>query len=405
MEVIAYALIGSRYRKPLPPTHFLGANLSSHTPGEASPQIITILSRKSIHEALLARVNDSKFEGRDTYVGGSEIGGCAREVAWKKVDLSRSEIKDPWAAGRILAGKILENAIVQLVRDAFDGVVRETGRAQAELSHPTAPLKCHPDGRLNWKVEWVPGMKIVYLDENGAECFLESPLEGPGTMEIKTCSGHVYKRYVKGLPPRYLDQTQTEMGLSGTGWTLLVLVNRENMAEFVSFLLFFKPERFNELGSRAATIIKSVQTIKQACDGFSDPKVIEAEHLPTAEPERGYCSYCDHKDDCPEYAVTEVDLSTVREFPADVALDAECMAEELRELRGPYDRYKEVNDKLRGMFVEHQVKSAYGFMLQASKGRTTLDSKALESSLPEIFKQYSKTGDPSYSLKAAKSFK
>jgi hypothetical protein len=361
--------------------------------------VVTLLSRKSIHDALLGKVNAEKFSARHTYVGGSEVGGCAREVAWKKVDPSRARIGDPWAAGRILAGQILENAIVQLVRSAFDGAVRATGFAQDELSHPSAPLRCHPDGKLSWKVEWVDGMQIAYVDENGVECFLDRPLEGHGSMEIKTCSSYIFRKYTKtGLPIRYKDQTTVEMGLGGTTWTLLVLVNRENIAEFSTFLLHYSEDGFEKCVARSHFIMGSVQRISEAT-GPEEMLLDEAEaqFLPEPEPERGWCAYCDHAA-CPEKNKV-VEFKVDKAFPEDVALEVEVKAEEYIALKPDADRCDKLKDQLKDRFLEFGIEAAYGLYVSKSAGRKTVDSKALEAEKPEIYQAFLKQGADSYSLK------
>lgn len=360
-------------------------------------QIVTILSQASVHEAILAMINSDKFSDRHTYVGGSEVGGCAREVAWKKVDPERAKVKDPEAAGRMLAGQILENGIVQIVRASFGGVVRGTGRRQSELRHDVVPLRSHPDGKLSWKVEWVEGMQLAYLDEDGKECFSDMPPEGPGTLEVKTANSAVFRKYLKeGLPPRYRDQTQTEMGLSGTGWTLIVLVNRENLSQFVSFLSFFNGDHYQTCVDRSRLIISASEKVRA---GAGD------DALPDAEPERGWCSYCSLKDDCPAHAFREVDETGTKTLPEDLAIEAEVLAEEARELKPHADRYKVVADKFKSLLVDNGVMEAFGFYLQRNEGRSSVDTKRLESENPELYKALLKKGDPSYSLKPARAKK
>lgn len=380
------------------------ATVATHEKGARVGTIITPLSQASIHAVLLDKINGEKFAERHTYVGGSEVGGCAREVAWKKVNPERARITDPDAAGRMLAGQILENAIVQLVRGAFDGVVRETGRAQVELAHETAPLRCHPDGRLNWKVDWEEGMQIAYLDEKAQAQFLDKPLEGHGTKEIKTCNSAIFRKYTKqGLPPRYIDQTQVEMGLSGTQWTLLVLVNRENLAQFVSFLLFFDPDRFDKDVMRSHVIMEAVDRVNEAVGAeFLDQDEAEATHLPEAEPERGYCAYCPIQDKCPAHAFKSIDADSVKSFPSDVADELEALAEEYIDSKPIVDRSDKLKDTLKDAFVEHGVKAAFGLFMQESKGRETVDSKKLKAEFPEAASACTKTGSPSYSLKIAR---
>jgi hypothetical protein len=365
-----------------------------------STQVVTLLSQKSIHKALLAKINEEKFPGRNLYVGGSEVGGCSRQVAWKKVDPTRTIITDPHSAGRMLAGRDMENTVVQLVRDAFDGAVRETGRAQVELSHETAPLRSHPDGRLTWSVEWVEGMKLAYVDEKGKEQMQDAPPDGPGSKEIKTASSGMFRKIMKeGLSDQYVDQTQVEMGLSGTKWCLLVLVNREDIAQFVSFLIFFDQARYETCVTRSRVIMNAVNLI------LLDPST-EAELLPAGEPERGWCQYCDHEADCP--AMNEkAFMDPTATFPEDVAIEFAVWAEELHEIKDDADaagkRVEELKKKMKEAMIEFHVEASDGFFLAKSAGRTGFDTKGLEAESPDIYLKFKKTGDPVYSLKPAKS--
>lgn len=371
----------------------------TETPAPTGPTI-TILPQASIHEAILSKINGEKFAERHTYVGGSEVGGCAREVAWKKIVPERARITDPDAAGRILAGQFLENAVVQLVRSSFSGTVRATGHNQSELIHPTAPLRCHPDGRLFWSIEWVPGMRIAYLDEHANDCRLENPPEGAGTMEVKTCGGAIYRKYTRqGLPPRYLDQTQTEMGLDGNTWTLLVLVNRENLSQFCSFLLFYDADKFGQCVARSYMIMDAANKVREMVDiEEMDPEEAEAEFLPPPEKDRGYCAYCDHAN-CPEKADKSGNLSDTATFPEDTALEVEVKAQDYIDTKPIADRNDKLKEWLKETFLEFGVKSAYGLYLTTGAGRTTVDSKKLEADFPDAYTACKKTGDPSVSLK------
>lgn len=349
---------------------------------------ITILSQAQVHEALLGRVNTGKFAERHTYVGGSEVGGCAREAAWKKQNPERARITDPQAAGRILAGQILENEIVQIIRSAFGGIVRETGHAQAELSHETAPLKCHPDGKLTWQVRWEEGTQLAYLDaKTGEQRIVDTMPIGPGTLEIKTAGGSVFRKYLKqGLPPRYLDQTQVEMGLSKTTWTLLVLVNRENISEFVTFMVWFEDASYQTCVDRSQLIMGAVASGE----------------LPTPEPERGWCSYCDHRTECPSYSVEDKTVDSSAVFPEDVAVEVEVKAEEYLELKPMVDRAEKLKDELKDLFVGHGVESSYGLYVSKTEGRSTVDTKRLQADYPDIYAALLKKGAASFSLKIAR---
>lgn len=381
---------------------------------EATPPLpeptgfVTVLPQASVHDALVARLNDDSFQDRHLYIGGSEIGDCARIIAYKKLHPEATRITDPEAAGRILAGKILENAIVQLVRQSLAGKVRETGRAQLELVHPTAPLRCHPDGRITWDLALEPGHAIVYLDEKAQRQVRREPLVGMGSLEIKTAGSGVYRSMLKkGLPTRYVDQATIEMGLSGTQWCLLVLASRENAAQFVTFLLFFDAERFEKLGLRATFIMDRVDRIAEAVQaGGEDPIFVEEKLLPDPEIERGYCSYCPLRESCPAYAAAQVALDAANTFPEDVAVEVAVLAEEFLEIKPPFDilskRVESVKDRLKEYFLDHGVTTAFGLQLTESQGRLGPDLETFQAKEPDAFakyQQFTKRGAPSHQLK------
>jgi hypothetical protein len=368
-----------------------------------------VLPQADIHEAILATINSDDFKDRDTYVGASEVGDCQRLVTFRKLHPDNAKIVDPHGAGRMLAGRIIENAIVQLVRNSMKGIVRETGHKQVELVDPTVPLRTHPDGRLSWSVVLQPGQSIAYLDHEGKARERTEPLEGMGGLEIKTAGMGVYRKYVKGgLPIRYVDQANTEMGLGGTKWLLLVLVSRDNIADFVSFLLFFDEARFQESRARAAAVMTAKQAIKdaQAVEG-ADATIAEFDNLPMGEIERGYCAYCPLNESCPQFNTSGKDLSADAVFPEDVAPTVEVLSEEYREIKPIADRAEIVKDALKEHFFEHGVKAQFGLFIQTSKGRKSFDSDGMKAADPKAFEVYekfskAKQGDDTYALKIAR---
>lgn len=127
------------------------------------------------HQALLTRMEPpSRLADRRSYIGASEVGNCLRRVVASKLT---PDTLDSASMGRMLAGRVMENEVVQLVRIALNGHLRNTGRNQLEMIHPELPFHAHPDGRIVGD-------------------------EGDGVLEVKTASATVFKRYQsEGLSP------------------------------------------------------------------------------------------------------------------------------------------------------------------------------------------------------------
>lgn len=301
--------------------------------------------------ALQARLESpNTFPDRASYFGASEIGICLRRVIASK----HSPVTfDPASMGRMLAGRAMENEVVQLVRLALD--LRDTGRVQKEWIHPNLPLRAHPDGRI--------------LDPGG-----------DGILEVKTASAAAFKRYQnEGLPLHYIDQVQVQMGLSGLDWALVVLVSRENLAEVATFKVAFNPSHFVGLEARAS---------------WAAPYLIQREELPEGECERGFCFNCPFSSDCPQMQAKRVS----GELPEVARLQLECQLEELSEAERVLDPLQARCTELR-----NQVKTALdafgvqrvvldgGTAQLVSSTRTSFDGKALQRDSPETYARFLKT--------------
>jgi hypothetical protein len=209
---------------------------------------------------------NSKLGDRSQYIGASEIGSCLRRVVLSKLN---PEPFDLASMGRMIAGKAMENEVVQLVRIALNGRLRNTGRVQLDLCHPALPFHAHPDGRI-----------IGGFDG----------LEGDGVLEVKTAGAATFKRYQSdGLPQNYVDQAQAQMGLSGLLWGLVVLVSRENLAEMTTFTLLFDADHYARLEGRAAEVASRLKM---------DVKTYNIQAELTGEPDWGFCHTCHYSGDC-----------------------------------------------------------------------------------------------------------
>jgi len=325
---------------------------------------IETLPPPRLQEALQSRLEqNSRLGDRQTYLGASEVGGCLRRVLASK---RHPEALDPASMGRMLAGRALENEVIQMVRLALAGTLRNTGRAQLEARHPHLPWIAHPDGRIT------------------------DPTQGDGVLEVKTASSATFKRYAEqGLPEQYLDQVQTQMGLTGLSWGLVVLVSRESLAEMASFHVSFDPEHFRRLEERAE---RFTLVLLGNCDS-PDPLPSE---LP-GEPERGYCHTCPYAHDCPALQLRRAKAQS-GEIPDLLRLQLECQMEELANLESEItpmqDRVSSLRNQMKNALHDtgtQRIRLESGVVQLVESSRTSFDSKCLQRESPEIYSRFLKT--------------
>jgi CRISPR-associated exonuclease Cas4 len=303
---------------------------------------------------------------RTQYIGASEIGSCLRRVVFSKL---HPEPFDQASMGRMIAGKAMENEVVQLVRLALNGRLRNTGRVQLDLQHPTLPFRAHPDGRI-----------ISGFDG----------LDGDGILEVKTASASTFKRFQNdGLPQNYLDQVQAQMGLSGLTWAMVVLVSRENLAEMTTFTIRFDPEHYARLEERAARAM-SVLT-----SGVQTQNNIQNE-LP-GEPDRGFCHTCPYSENCAVFQAQR-EAGKRGEIPEVTRLQLECQLEELVSLEAitepAQERITELRDQVKKALFNigaSKVLLENGIIQIVESSRTSFNSKALQREAPDVYSRFQKT--------------
>ena len=315
-----------------------------------------------LDEAIWTRLNDNPRLGdRRSYIGASEIGSCLRRVVSSKLF---PEPFDQASMGRMLAGKAMENEVVQLVRIALNGRLRNTGRVQLDLRHTTLPFHAHPDGRI------IGGFE---------------DLDGDGVLEVKTASATTFKRFQsEGLRTQYLDQVQSQMGLSGLTWALLVLVSRENLADQTTFTIRFNPEQYGRLEKRA----------ELAASALADNNILNGLY---GEPDRGFCYSCPYSRNCESFCVLR-DAGQRGEIPQVTRLQLECQLEELSSLEsisGPMqDRISELRDQVKTVLLNtgaSKVVMDNGTVQIVESSRTSFDSKSLQREAPDLYSRFQKT--------------
>ena len=365
---------------------------------ERNETVWTPLSVADMERAIVARhQEDERFADRATYVGASELGGCPRQVAHRKIDPEAGAITDPHAIGRIMMGHHAEAALVGVLRRSHLGaVIRETGNNQAEIVLEDAPSRVHPDGTilhlpipegLTHALVMEPSGKVVQI--------AAGELQGPGCLEIKSYGLGAFGALKKsGLSDTYQDQTQMQMGARGRKWALVVCGCREDVSRVLLFIVRFDAARYEELKALARTIMAAKDAILAGAD-------MEAT-LPAPIKERGYCDSCPLAYSCPAFAV--VDAEEGAKFPEDVALEVEVLMEEhfelSTELSPKNKRHEEVKDSLKEFFSKYPV--AAHVTTEGLKGarrytgaRQNCDLKKLLADFPQAHSATVTTGEPS----------
>lgn len=314
------------------------------------------LNGDALLHALKDRLENGRvFTDRARYVGASEVGTCLRHLVAHKLDPMAF---DPASMGRMLAGRALENEIIQLCRHIFGGRLRETGRSQRELEHPTVPLRGHPDARI--------------LDEE----------RGDGILEVKTASAASFKRYQdSGLPSHYLDQVQALMGLSGLRWAVVILASREDLSQVATFRLDFDPWHYAELEDRA----------RRAGDHLAEGT------LPEGEPDRGFCHTCPLAGQCEALQIRR-EAGKSGEVPEVLRAQLDAQVEELTgletELEPMQARATELRDQIRlalDTCGAGKVSLESATLLLVESNRTSFDGKAFQKEAPELYYRFLKT--------------
>jgi hypothetical protein len=361
---------------------------------EPNSTLWTPLSLADMEKAIVLRhqANDRFGAERSNYVGASEIGGCPRQVAHRKIDPEAGAITDPHAIGRIMMGHPAEAALVGILRSSHLGpVIRETGNNQAEIPLPDAPMRIHPDGTI-LRLPIPEGLTHALVqDATGALIQIEAAsLKGPGVLEIKSYGQGPFGALKKsGLSGTYQDQVQVQMGATGRTWALVVCGCREDVSRVALFVILFDQARFDALKALAREVMAAKAAVLAGAD-------MDAA-LPAPIKERGYCDNCALAYSCPAYSVADaVEGAT---FPEDVALEVEVLAEEHLQLAPAEKRLKEVKEALKDIFARFPVDRFATDSVQTARrytgARESCDTKKLLADHPAAYSDTVTTGRPS----------
>lgn len=322
---------------------------------------------EAIQKGLYASLDAGRsFEGRNSYVGVSEVGGCRRLTVYRKLNAPETkEMFDPEQAWRILQGRILEGAVVKILRES--GVdLRETGQRQLEVRHSEVALVCHPDGKV------LP--PFAGLDADA----------GPGVLEIKTTAARNIKEWKKnGIPSYYQDQIQGQMGLTGRTWALFVAAPRDQAlkdGEFLSWwVVDFDPTAYVPIVERAAGTLA----------------IMASGELPEGEPHRAFqCEKCPLAMDCQSYLCQE-GMGTKGDLTDESRVEIEALLEELTETTikwSPLDKDMDRCEKAIKALIPTDKAAKYAFgsgtVGVSLSDRETIDGKGLKAAHPEIHAQF-----------------
>lgn len=294
---------------------------------------------------IVLSVEMSKHIGdRSKYVGASDIAGCPRKAALKRL---RPEKERSVAEQMIMAiGHAVEDIIARLfTAGGFAGFKREV-----EFVHPAHSfIRCHVD----------------FLYETGTEIRIR---------ELKSTKGNPEDPY-----PSWVDQLLVQMGLATicvpgklvSGSIMAVNRAKGDCTEYTGYTPnSHLTDYYVEKGKRIWAAITGVGPV------------------PNPEPGDGnLCGYCHHKPDCPAH-----DTTKMQQLPSHLAKIAEkykALSAEKKEIEAKLDTFKcELLE-----FTGDKYKGAAGDIVVnviSFPESETVDSKKLKKDFPEIYAKVKK---------------
>jgi len=307
-------------------------------------------------------------ELREKYVGASEVGACMRKVVHDRLHGPSHGTREK---ALMDTGSVLEAQSIKLLRAGAKGwEIKSTGHRQEEFVSPYGPLFSHPDAILK------------HIQTGTVWC-----------CDVKRPNSWVLSRIASGEPirPQWYDQaiaqagTARDCGVMAEGTFLFIQANNDP-TNFHIAKITFDEDRYLHLLSRATTIMEHVANAT----------------LPDGEPERGYCSSCAIRRECPAYTL-KLNLEgrgATDGLPAETYTEIAGLLSELKEaetqLKPLEETVERLRTKLRGLMAEAGpgVYDFFGDKVSCSLvSKVTFDSKAFKKDYPELFSQYSKNAD------------
>jgi hypothetical protein len=310
-----------------------------------------------------------KFGDRSGSVGASEIGACARKIAWLKQG-EKGVAVNGWGATH--RGDIIEKHLwVPAMRHVYGANLRYAGAAQHTFVD--GPLSATPDGLvINQKPD---ALKHLGIKDIKSDCF---------TVECKSIDPRVNIDEEKTINR---IQVQVQMGMFRRftkykpQFAVLSYIDASWMDNVSEFVIKYDDALYEALKRRAERIMD--KSVKQKPEGWIGG---------------GWqCRYCEYLDKC------NVDR---RQLPfAQKEIDPQKEAElvdlcrQINAISSKYDEVdtqkRELQEQLKERLREWKIREIKGvFRWQSIKGRASYDIEAMRKAKINVDK-YVREGEPS----------
>jgi hypothetical protein len=338
-----------------------------------------------IKEALAAKAKASRrvfVHDRSTTVGGSDVGQCARKIAYTKhwPHLQDGFYFDTWGAQ--IRGTLFEDHFwAPAMRLAFKSRLKFAGKAQKTLV--SGLLSSTPDGLLTSMPR--DTLKHLGIADIESDCLL---------IECKTIDPRANIDLVK---PEHAYQTQVQLGLMRETtkykpvYALISYTNASFMDEVTEFAVKFDPEVYAAAKKRATMIMTA-----------SKPTELRPEGWIAGGKECGFCPFT---------KACGIERTNVPAFDEGENLDPQFVAEivdlahEERSLSADVDLHKiairkiqdEIKDRLREKNVRRVKANGVSVVWSQVKGKVSWDNDAIREALAHDgydLEQFKSTGEP-----------
>lgn len=327
-----------------------------------APPSLTLASLARATSTLAAQT-PAAVADRAGAVGASEVGICPRLVVHRRLTGHSPGDGDPVVAGRLLRGRALEGLGIKILREAIAGTglsLTRTGARQATFQDRA--IRVHPDG---------------VMDDDGVTF----------PVEVKSRS-HLTPG--APLPSFWVDQVTAQAGAMGTEAPhgLILAVDSDSPGVADLRLVPFDADRYVDLQRRATLILANEA----------------AGTLPPGEPDRSPtpgCRGCPLRDDCQERTIRLAQAdpdASIESIPLEAAAALRLDAHDLAQVEAAIAPLEERRDTLRASILATMAPTGIRTLTLdnaritlAETTRTTLDTKAIKTSAPEVYAQYART--------------
>lgn len=284
----------------------------------------------------LNRRQTATLGDRTTYIGASDIAGCARKVYLQKQNPIQPDTRTLLKFSRGHAAEWLLDKIFKAGGGVYD--------TQVELSHPSEPMKCHLDFLFYTDFDGNPEMHAI---------------------EVKSVSGIPDAPY-----PQWEDQLGFQLGMLRmqypkgkiSGSILAMDLNAGQVHQFNGY--GYDEPTFNYLYCRGLHLLDVLNGKEKA---RTSPT-----HL---------CGYCQYRDDCPEMTLPKVllppEIEMIAQKYAELNSTKSHAEKEMKSIRKELLDYSGPIFKGRSDTVDLVVSSVASSM--------TVDSALLKKQYPDVY--------------------